>query len=324
MAKYNKGYEKVKVTLLNWPGNDFAKKVYEFGRLSHDYIEGLPEKYDEHNPECIKLINKIIEGKTLPKYALTACRFDFRIENISRVCLAQLTRDNAIFASQSTGVFPLSQEFNIPLSVYRENDVMELVDKAQHLLEEAYIRLCERDIPTMEARYIGLHSQVISLTASYTPSDFVRSCFSRTSSNFCDECNLVYRLMYREVVENIRSTSDSLSRNLYKWIFNEKKCINDGYYERERLYNSDFTTMYYEPILPALNDWRKSGWKEELENMLKNNTGYLTDFEKVHINAWITKEKCEGELPTTFDKTRHDVARNAIKNTNYYEEYRNE
>ena len=30
----------------------------------------LPEQYDENNPDCIKLIDKIIQGKTLPKYAL--------------------------------------------------------------------------------------------------------------------------------------------------------------------------------------------------------------------------------------------------------------
>ena len=208
MAKFNNGYENIKVTLIQSPGNDFAKSVYEFGRLSHDYYIPLQETYDENSDDCKKLIQKIIDGKTLPKFALQGIRLQFRIENISRICLAQLTRDNAIFASSSTGVFPLTQEFNIPMSIYKDDEIMDKLKEAQKLLEEAYIIACEKEIPTIEARYVGLHPQVISLTASYTPQDFVRSCFSRTSSNFCDECNYVYRLMYREVRRLMDSVTD--------------------------------------------------------------------------------------------------------------------
>ena len=104
MAKFNNGYENIKVTLIQSPGNDFAKSVYEFGRLSHDYYIPLQETYDENSDDCKKLIQKIIDGKTLPKFALQGIRLQFRIENISRICLAQLTRDSAIFASSSTAL----------------------------------------------------------------------------------------------------------------------------------------------------------------------------------------------------------------------------
>ena len=121
--KFNEGYKNIKVKLINSAGDNLAKYVYDFGRLSHDYNEVLPEKYDENNPDCIKLIDKIIEGTTLPKYALQGHRLDFRIEGISRICLAQITRDPAYFASASTGVYPLTQEFNIPLSICKEKDI---------------------------------------------------------------------------------------------------------------------------------------------------------------------------------------------------------
>lgn len=319
MGTFHNGYENIKVTIVNWPGNNIAKNVYEFGRLSHDFYMHIVEKYDENHPDCQKLINKIIEGTTLPKFAFNQ-RVEFRIENITRICLAQLTRDSAIFASASTGVFPMSQDFNIPMNIYSDKSIMSKLEEAQKLLEEAYIEACEKEYPTIESRYIGLHCQTISLTASYTFSDFVRSCYSRTSSNFCDECNYVYRLMYRSLVHGIlEEVSDKNSIALYNWLIPEHKCINDSTYKRERLYNSDFTwDKTYEPKLPALNDWRNSGWKRELERMVCTGTGWLTEKEINYINEWLEWDYSKYTLPTTYDNTRPDVAVNMIKTMPYY------
>ena len=322
--KINAGYENIKVKLIDWAGNDFARQVYTFGRLSHDFIDGLPEEYDEHNPDCIKLIDKIIAGTTLPKYALQGTRINFAIHDISRICLAQITRDPAFFASASTGVFPLSQEFNIPLSVYNNKSIMDKLIQAQQLLEEAYIEACEAEIPSIEARYIGLHCQVISLSASFVPSDFVRACYSRTSSNFCDECNYVYRLMYNELRKAIDTLTDEQSIKLWKWLLPESKCINDKLYTRERLFNSDFTYTdeAFELKTKALNDWRKSGWKLELERMYNNKPELLTEQEKATILRWELDEIHNQELKTTYDNTQKDVLVNAIKQTDYYHNYR--
>lgn len=314
MGTFHNGFENIKVTLVSWESDNLAKRVYEFGRLSHDFNYTLTETYDENNEDCKKLINKIIKGTTLPKFALSGARFEFRIENISRICLAQITRDSAIFASASTGVFPMTQDFNIPMSIYEDSEIMEKLKDAQNLLEEAYIMACEKELPSIEARYIGLHCQTISLSASYTASDFVRSCHSRTSSNFCDECNYVYRLMYKCLVEKISQLKDTNSINLYNWMFPENKCINDGFYNRERLFNSDFTAEDYEYDLPALNDWRKSGWKKELERMYFKNEGYLTEKEKEIISSWLRNK----ELKSTYDDKRPDVVKNMIKTMPYY------
>ena len=321
MAKLHNGYKDIKVTLIQSEGNDLAKKVYEFGRFSHDYNYTLTEKYDENNEDCVKLIKKIVDGTTLPKFAMEGVRFQFKIENISRICLAQLTRDSAIFASSSTGVFPLTQDFNIPMSIYNNDKIMDKLSKAQNILEEAYIIACEEEIPSIEARYIGLHCQNISLNASYNAKDFVRSCYSRTSSNFCDECNYVYRLMYKEIVNMINLVSDKNSILLYNWLFPEKKCINDGYYNRERLFNSDFTQMApYEVKLPALNNWLKSGWKMELERMYDEGNGYLTEYEKELVEYW----ESNPNLLTTYDGTANDVVKNMIKTMDYYKEVSDE
>lgn len=324
MATYHNGYENIKVTLLNCAGNDLAKRVYQFGRLSNDFNWKLQENYDEDAADCKLLINKIIEGTTLPKFALQGTRIEFRIENISRICLAQLTRDNAIFASASTGVFPLTQDFNIPMSIYKDESLMKKLREAQNILEQAYIEACEKHIPNIEARYIGLHCQTISLTASYEISDFVRSCHSRTSSNFCDECNFVYRLMFRELWDYIwENVTDDLSMNLWCWLVPREKCINDGIYKRERLYNSDFTVDIDEfdeykksTYTKALFDWRCSGWKLELERMLKERPELLTLKEQEIVEKWLNKDV--DDLPTTYDGTQPDVCENMIKTMDYY------
>ena len=322
MGTFHNGFKDIKVTLINSEENNLAEKIYEFGRLSNDYNYTLIEKYDEEHEDCKKLINKIIEGTTLPKYALEGVRFNFKIENISRICLAQLTRDKAIFASASTGVFPLTQDFNLPMSIFNNEKIMDKLDKAQKLLEEAYIIACNEEIPSIEARYIGLHCQNISLTVSYTANDFVRSCYSRTSSNFCDECNYVYRLMYKKIKDMMSLVKDVNSKNLYEWMFPENKCINDGFYKRERLFNSDFTVMEkYDVKNPALNDWRKSGWKMELERMYFEDTGYLTDKEKELIRYWTSNEE---NLRSTYDSSAPDTIKTMIKSMPYYREVTNE
>ena len=321
--KFNNGYSNIKVKLLCYAGNDLSKMVYEFGKFSHDfYPTKTPDIYNENDPICNKLIDKIIEGTTLPKFALQGTRVTFEVRGISRICLAQLTRDKAIFASAGGGVYPLTQEFNIPMNLYNDKSIMQKLVKAQRLLEEAYVEACEKEIPALEARYLGLHAQVINISCSYEISDFVRSCYSRTSSNFCDECNMVYRLMYKALIEAIANeVTDSNSKKLYKWLFAENKCINDNVYKREHLYNSDFVPdITYRPSMNAINDWRKSCWKMELERMLYEGTGYLTEKEKTIIRNWIQDENEGITLYTTYDKNRPYVAKNAIKDYDYYKE----
>ena len=98
------------------------------------------------------MIDKIIEGTTLPKFALQGHRINFAIYKISRICLAQITRDPAIFASASTGVFPLTQEFNMPMSIMKDKSLMSKIEKAQQILEDAYIEACEKEIPSIGSK----------------------------------------------------------------------------------------------------------------------------------------------------------------------------
>lgn len=320
--KIHEGYKDIKVKVLNFDKN-LLEHAYSFGRFGRDSYKFPNEYYTTH--DLIEFLNELKQGITFPKYCFEGTRIDFQIEGISRICLAQLTRDNAIFCSESHGLRPLSMELNLPLSVINDDEVMERVIKAQSLLEEAYCIACEHELPYPETRYIGLHAQTISCNVSFTPASFKRSCFSRTNNSFCDELNYVYRKMFNAFKEAV-VCCDSLNNKLWDWLLPEKSCIDDNYYTRTNVFNGDFNWNEinkgpYENI-PAQNDWRKSGWKLELERIYNYEPYLLTDKEKSLIKGMLKIDSTL--LPTSYDCSKERVAKNAIKNMDYYKEAKDE
>ena len=319
MAHYNNGYENIKVKLLNFAGNDLARQTVLFGNLG-EFYEGI-DNYDENDPRCIQIVDEIINGKTFPKYAFEGHTVSFQIENISRICLAQLTRERGFFCSASGDVRPLTQDFIIPKVIYENKEWMEKIDKAQKILEEVYIDMCEAEVPYMESRYIGLHAQTISLCYNAPIFNFMRSCNSRTENNFADEINYIYRLMLNELKKAIsKEVTDKLSLKLWDWLL--KMADNKTWYKRDHTYNNDFqrfpTPEGYDFGECAHNDWRKSSWKLELENIYKNKPELLFPGEKEMIENWLKLEEEGKELPTTYDSNDKLVAKQRIKTVDYY------
>jgi hypothetical protein len=99
MATFHCGYEDIKVDLIDFTGDDLAKKVVEFNSLVEFNEPDALGEYSPDNPEAIRIVNEIIEGKTFPKKTFDGHNVAFRVQNISRICLAQLTRERAFFAS---------------------------------------------------------------------------------------------------------------------------------------------------------------------------------------------------------------------------------
>lgn len=187
-------------------------------------------------------------------------------------------------------------------------------------MEDLYIDMCEDGITYMESRYIGLHSQTISLTYNASFSDWARSCNTRTENNFADEINYMYRLMRDEVRKQIEMVTDPLSKKLWNWLFGftDKK----KWYDRDHTYNNDFdrypTPEGYVFKEPAHNDWRKSSWKMELELMYRERPELLLDGEKEMIERWLALEAEGKELPTTYDPEFELTAKTRIKTVDYY------
>lgn len=319
MAHYHNGYEDIKVRLIAFKGGTLAKEVYDFNKFA-EFNEGDAGDYSPDNPEAVRIVDEIIAGKTFPKYALEGQNVAFQIEGISRICLAQLTRERGFFCSASGDVRPLTQDFIVPKAIYKNKEWMEEIDKAQRLLEDVYIKMCEAGIPYMESRYFGLHSQTISLSYSASFSDWARSCNSRTENNFADEINYIYRLMRNDVKKAIEDIKDPLSKKLYEWMlaFTDHKT----WYKRDHTYNNDFARYPapedYEFSEPAHNDWRKSSWKIELEDMLKDQPELLLSGEEEMIRDWQAKEAKGETLPSTYDPDFDLVAEKRIKTVDYY------
>ena len=318
MGKFRRGYENISVELIDFVGNDLAKKAVKFGNLA-EFYSGMTDEYSENNPIAIKMVDDIIQGRTFPKYVFEGHNVTFQINNISRINLAQLTREKGFFCSASSGTRPLTQCFVTPLSIYNDKELMKDLTDIEDRVERLYEKMANKNISFLDSRYFGFHAQEISLCYTTNAFNFMRSCNSRTENNFADEINYTYRLMLYELKKAIKNTvTDKLSLKLWNWLlsFADKK----GPYTRDNSYNNDFKRFKdpegWTPKETAHNDWRTSSWKLELEKMYYEKPELLFDGEKEMIENWLKLEKEGKELPSTYsEKTGlHDT----IKSMYYY------
>jgi hypothetical protein len=107
MGCFHNGYENISVKLIDFTGDELAKKVVAFNNLA-EFNEGLDYEYSPDNPEAVRIVDEIIGGKTFPKKAMEGHYLAFQINNISRINLAQLTRERGFFCSASGDVRPLT------------------------------------------------------------------------------------------------------------------------------------------------------------------------------------------------------------------------
>lgn len=324
-VKFKQLYD-IKVTFLN-PDvlGDAFRDAAKFGFYGMTYCND-DNDYDKNSAEYQnKWLRDFIQGKTFPRFALEQ-RLNFSIENVSRICLSQITRDRGFYCSESHGVRPLKQENMIPTSVLMDDSIMSKVEQAQYLLEEAYIECCEKNIPYPDSRYISLQGQTISFSASFSVGDFTRNCRSRTNNSFCDEANYVYRLMYHEVkkaIDNLLEVyNDSENYWFWTYLINDNNCIDDSYYTRTDVFNGDFNLQageYIRTTNPALCDFRKSAWYVDLQRLVREKPYLFTEKEINTIESWI---KTPDSVISTYSPNRLEAAPNAIKNTDYYKKHK--
>lgn len=322
MAHFINGYEEIEVQLLSSPGNNIAREVYEFSKLfEFSYYKDIP--YDENNPTCIEFVRKIWR-KLYPKYLYGGLHVAFRINGISRICLAQLTREQGLFMSTSHGAQPLDQNLIIPRAIYEHKDWMVKYDKICKDLEKLYVEIAEAGIPYMDARYIMPHCQTINLCYSATIGQFIHSCKSRLRHGFADEINYIYRLMRKELLKVRDACTDNNSKELWDFVLNQ--CKDKEPYLREGTYNNDWQLVpdpdNWKFSEPAYNDWRKSSWKIELQKLYDENAEYMLDDADVKmIERW--QGKSDDELYSTYDPEYEHTLVQAIKTVDYYKEAKN-
>lgn len=321
MGIFKKGYEDISVELVDFKGNDLARLATKFGNLA-EFYSGMNEEYSEDNPIAIQMVDDIIAGRTFPKYVMEGHYITFQINNISRINLAQLTREKGFFCSASSGTRPLTQSFVTPLSIYNDKELMEDLNEIENKVEDLYIKMAKKNISYLDSRYFGFHAQEISLCYTTLAMNFMRSCNSRTENNFADEINYTYRLMLYELKKAIKETvTDKLSLKLWNWLlsFADKKSA----YIRDNSYNNDFKRFKdpegFNPKETAHNSWIHSAWKLELENMYYNKPELLFDGEKEMIESWLKLENEGKELPTTYSE--ETGLNKTVEKMYYYEDY---
>lgn len=326
MAKFYNGFENIKVELINYAGNDLAQRTCCFGQHA-EFYEGLQSTadYSPDNKFCNQIVNEIIDGVTFPKYALQGHSVTFSIRGISRVCLAQFTREGTsdtgtFFCSASSGTRPLTQEQVIPMNIYANKKWMEKYARINEELEELYCDMLESGIPFMDARYLMPHAQTIDICYTASMSSFIGSCKKRFDNCIADEINYIYRLMLRELRRAVaRDVTDPLSIKLWNWLL--AKC-DIKRYSTNLTYRNDFARFATPAGVTfeegAHNDWRKSQWKMELERIRVLQPELLLPGEVRMIDEWMSAEAAGIELDSTYDNCAPYVPEQTIKKMDYY------
>lgn len=198
MSSFN-GYQNIKVDLLDaGPENPF-QIFYTWYRETWYSLRN--EQYDYINPEHWKACVDVLEGRALP-IPQEALNFQIRIEGLSRVALAQITRARVGFGACVTSQMPepIEHAVTIPMNIFENSQFGErarqLTDQSQSLYDD----MIAAGIPPQDCRYLTLHGQQTNMVC-YMNFSTLRSYFSRRCENgLTDELNLVGRMIRRELI----------------------------------------------------------------------------------------------------------------------------
>src|SRR5574344_1358683 len=216
MKNCSNGYEDISVSIIDY-SKDIAKHAWNCYRMPWHELQDI--EYDPQSLVVSSAINDIIAFRALPMPREQAL-MTFRINNISRVCLAQITRQRkAAFNVESQMPRPIEHNVIIPLNLIGtvfEDRAHELINKSQELYDD----MINAGIPPQDARYMTLHGQTTSLVYVVDVNTFISSFGFRCENNLSDEINLVYRMCKRAILEKIsdawgKGKVDDLSRDFY-------------------------------------------------------------------------------------------------------------
>ena len=277
MNNISNGYEDITVEVIDY-NKQLAEHAWNCYRMTWKKLQNV--KYDENNADVINAINNIIEMKALPMPREQAL-ITFRINNISRVCLAQLTRQSkARFNVESQMPTPVEHNVILPLNIVGskfEEKARKLIEASQSLYDE----LIEDDIPPQDARYLLMHGQTTSLVYVVDVNTFVGSFTMRCENNLSDEINLVYRLCKHAILttitsDNLTSEIDNLTYKMYNKIISPADCLGAKQHKGMN-YDSVFGNSFerYESANDEIKsitnncdyDYKKSAWYKELKRL---------------------------------------------------------
>ena len=256
-------------------------------------------EYDPQNFDVKKCINNIIKMRALPMPREQAI-MTFRINNISRVCLAQITRQRkACFNVESQMPRPIKHNVILPLNIAKS----KFAERAKQLIKDSqslYNDLIKDGCPPQDARYITMHGQTTSLVYVVDINTFISSFGFRCENNLSDEINLVYRLCKRAILDKIKEDFnigiiDELTYNFYYSIISPADAAGANRHlgmNYDKVFGNSFARYKsaneeIEDITKNCDyDYTKSAWYLELKRIAKTHPELLFDGEKEMIDKW--------------------------------------
>lgn len=297
IKKISRGYDDISVELIDYNTN-IAEHAWNCYRMTWNDLQDV--EYDKDNLDVVNAIDNIIAMKALPMPREQAI-MTFRINNISRVCLAQITRQRkAAFNVESQMPRPIKHNVIIPKNIYKNKDFRQRAEKLIRDSQKLYDDLIKNGVPPQDARYMTMHGQTTSLVYVVDVNTFISSFGFRCENNLSDEINLVYRLCKKAILEKIYADYmdnkiDELTYNFYKRIIapadaagaKQKLGMNT-----DKVFGNSFERYPSGNEEVEMNtkhcdyDYKKSAWYLELQDIAKTNPELLFDGEKEMIEKW--------------------------------------
>lgn len=292
--KISNGYEDISVEVIDYNKN-IAEHAWNCYRMTWRDLQNVD--YDVNNEKVREAVNNIIKFRALPMPREQAI-ITFRINNISRINLAQITRQRkAAFNVESQMPEPVEHNVILPLNIANNE---KLAKKAQDLIllsQEVYDTCIEEGIPPQDARYLLMHGQTTSLAYVVDINTFVGSFAMRCENNLSDEINLAYRLMKREILYKVKDDFDAgvideLTYNFYTEIIKGADAAGaarkvgqnyDGVFGNSFKRYPDANEEVTKITENCSYDYTKSAWYLELQKLPDD---LLFDGEKEMIDNW--------------------------------------
>lgn len=297
MNTISKGYENISVEVIDY-NMKLAKHAWECYRMTWHELQN--KKYNRKQKYVIKAIDDIIKFRALPMPREQAI-MTFRINNISRVCLAQLTRQRkAAFNVESQMPRPIHHNVILPLNIASDSELAHEAEAIINASQKFYDKCIAKGIPPQDARYMTMHGQTTSLVYVVDINTFISSFGMRCENNLTDELNLVYRLCKKAILDRVKKDFkmrriDSLTKRMYEEIIGPADCLGAKQHKGMN-YDAVFGNSFRR--YPSANeeveeitkncdyDFKKSAWYLELKKMKESRPYLLFEDEDKMIESW--------------------------------------
>lgn len=294
MNNISKGYEDITVEVVDYVKN-IAEHAWDCYKMTWRGLQNV--KYDVNDPRVQEAVRNIMFYRALPMPREQA-NITFKISNVSRVMLAQITRQSlGRFNVESQMPEPVGHNVIMPLNIYNNDKLSDKAKKLIELSQEVYDDCIAEGIPPQDARYLLMHGQTTSLAYVANVNVFTAAFPMRCENNLSDEINLVYRLCKRAILNKVEEDYkngeiDILTYEFYTNIITPADAAGaarkvgqnyDGVFGNSFKRYPDANDEITKITENCSYDYTKSAWYLELQRLPKD---LLFDGEQEMIDSW--------------------------------------